>query len=248
MFYEKQLDKIIEYFDDDNRPEFRALACQAFSYFLSTNKELKQPGAVKIGKIPEDKREILLNLIRPEWWDYNQTRQQKYKAQKNTKNIILINLNRNEEPESKVNHQKSQLSSFSKKHYKEISLYLNFLDTFAKNIGNGYVANASIVKLNPNSDVLEHYDPGCYYMIRDRYHVVLSSEGSRQVFEGNEYFFEEGDIWWFNTKVKHSAYNDSNNPRIHLIFDVLPFKNMKIENSLHERFYNDDPIFIEKGV
>lgn len=248
MFYEKQLDKIIEYFDDDNRPEFRALTCQAFSHFLSTNKKLKQPGAVKIGKLPNENREVLLNLLKPEWFDYNPSRQERFKAQKNTKNIILIRSKCPGLAEENVNSQKSQISLFAKKHYKNIKLYLDFLETFAKNVGNGIIANASIASLNPNSDVKEHYDPGCYYMIRDRYHVVLQSEGSRQVFEEDEYFFEEGDIWWFNTKVKHSAYNNSNNPRIHLIFDVLPHKNLKIENSLHERFYNDESIFIEKGV
>jgi hypothetical protein len=32
---------------------------------------------------------------------------------------------------------------------------------------------------------------------------------------------EVGQLWWFDNKVLHSAYNGSSVPRVHLIFDLL---------------------------
>ena len=32
----------------------------------------------------------------------------------------------------------------------------------------------------------------------------------------------EGELWVFNNKVKHWAENLSQEPRVHLIFDLLP--------------------------
>jgi len=247
MYYDEQINKIIDYYDE--KDDFRVLCAQAFSDMLSRGKSIKQPGAIKIGKIPDDKRITLLKIIQPHWWDLNKSRQNKYKAQVNTKNIALrVPEKLNTESESKVWSRRSINSPITQKYYRELIPYFNFLETFCKMLGTGELGNVTITSLNSHSDVKTHYDPGCYYMLRDRYHVVLSSEGSRQVFEEDEYLFEEGDIWWFNTRVKHSAYNDSDNPRIHLLIDILPQKNVRIQESLNERMYDHDPIFINKGV
>jgi hypothetical protein len=32
---------------------------------------------------------------------------------------------------------------------------------------------------------------------------------------------QPGECWWFDNKVPHEAYNESDDWRIHLIFDVL---------------------------
>ena len=33
---------------------------------------------------------------------------------------------------------------------------------------------------------------------------------------------QEGELWVFNNKEYHTAYNPSDVPRMHLIFDILP--------------------------
>jgi hypothetical protein len=31
-----------------------------------------------------------------------------------------------------------------------------------------------------------------------------------------------GELWWFNNNMQHEAFNESDDSRIHVIFDVLP--------------------------
>ena len=32
----------------------------------------------------------------------------------------------------------------------------------------------------------------------------------------------EGELWWFDNRAVHEAFNDGDEDRIHLIFDLLP--------------------------
>ena len=242
MHLKKHLDKLIDYYDSDQA--FRALSTQAFSEILSRGKKAYQPGAIKVGQINEDKRKYLLDLIKPNWWDINEGRQKNYPSQKNTKNILLINFENHKSREDEVvQDQKSQLSIFARKQYINIKPFLDFVESFASSIGNGVVRNTTLVNLLPGKEVYDHYDSGCYYMIRDRYHLVLYSPlGSKQIFENEEFRFKQGEIWWYNNKLHHNAFNESDDSRIHLIFDVLPHKNRMYENYLINKFYSNDSI------
>ncbi|MFN2328570.1 MAG: aspartyl/asparaginyl beta-hydroxylase domain-containing protein [Chromatocurvus sp.] len=33
---------------------------------------------------------------------------------------------------------------------------------------------------------------------------------------------QEGELWWFDNRQIHEAYNDGDENRVHLIFDLLP--------------------------
>jgi len=37
---------------------------------------------------------------------------------------------------------------------------------------------------------------------------------------------KEGDVWWFDNRVPHEAFNDSDEERIHVILDVLSLQSM----------------------
>ena len=39
---------------------------------------------------------------------------------------------------------------------------------------------------------------------------------------GQKQIYREGDVWWFNNRVPHETFNDSDEERAHLIFDILP--------------------------
>lgn len=99
----------------------------------------------------------------------------------------------------------------------------SFLENFAKRI-NGKLSRINIVALKPGGRVYPHVDAGIYYKNRNRYHLVLQSpNGSRMLCGGEQSIWREGELWWFNNKLEHEAFNESKTEeRIHVIFDVRP--------------------------
>ena len=86
-----------------------------------------------------------------------------------------------------------------------------------------HLSRATIVRLKPKSQVFRHIDEGSYYFLRDRFHLVLqSSAGSVLMSGGEQVRMQEGELWWFDNKQYHESYNESDDWRIHYIFDLLP--------------------------
>jgi len=97
-----------------------------------------------------------------------------------------------------------------------------WVEQFVKELG-GDLSRISVVRLNPHGRVYPHIDEGDYYKVRDRYHLVLRSPGGSAMNSGGEeVVFRDGELWWFNNKAIHDAFNPSAEGRIHVIFDVLP--------------------------
>ena len=98
---------------------------------------------------------------------------------------------------------------------------MQWLEEFARN-RKGELGRATLVRLAPQGRVYRHIDKGEYYRIRDRYHLVLHSLTGSILGAGDEWLkMHPGECWWFNNKIPHEAYNESNDWRIHLIFDIL---------------------------
>ena len=75
----------------------------------------------------------------------------------------------------------------------------------------------------PHGWVRPHTDIGAYYRVRDRFHLVLRSRnGSPLTSAGETVVMREGELWAFDNKAEHEARNLTAEPRVHLIFDVLP--------------------------
>lgn len=86
----------------------------------------------------------------------------------------------------------------------------------------GVPGRAVLVRLRPHGRVYEHVDRGLYYQLRSRYHLVLASrDGSPLRAGGEQVRMQEGELWWFDNRQPHEAWNDADAPRIHLIVDVL---------------------------
>jgi aspartyl/asparaginyl beta-hydroxylase (cupin superfamily) len=93
---------------------------------------------------------------------------------------------------------------------------------FARAI-DGSLGRVALVSLQPRGRVYPHVDHGAYYAARDRYHLVIDSrDGSPLVTEDETAVLAEGELWVFDNKKRHEARNDSDLPRVHLIFDVEP--------------------------
>ncbi len=97
-----------------------------------------------------------------------------------------------------------------------------FLKDFARE-ENALLSRAKIVCLPAGKKVYPHIDRGDYYAVRDRYHLVLrSTRGSWLKAGDEEVRMCEGELWWFDNKQLHEAFNDGDEDRIHMIFDLLP--------------------------
>ena len=98
----------------------------------------------------------------------------------------------------------------------------DFLQGFAE-AQDSLLGRAKIVCLPAGKRVYPHVDRGDYYRVRNRYHLVLrSTHGSWLRAADEEVRMRAGELWWFDNKQMHEAYNDGEEDRIHLIFDMLP--------------------------
>jgi hypothetical protein len=103
---------------------------------------------------------------------------------------------------------------------------LEFVEQQARQL-HGIPGRAVVVRLQPHGQVYEHIDAGLYYELRHRYHLVLYSVAGSRLRAGNEEVrMREGELWWFENRQSHEAFNDSDEDRIHLIMDVLSFNSV----------------------
>jgi len=97
---------------------------------------------------------------------------------------------------------------------------------FARQIAeecHGKLGRVRLVQLPGGAHVRPHRDRGDYYRQRDRYHLVLRSDGGSRMRSGDEEVtMGPGELWWFDNKAMHEAWNPGSGERVHLIFDLLP--------------------------
>lgn len=97
---------------------------------------------------------------------------------------------------------------------------LEFVEKFAQ-AQNGGLGRVALVRLKPWSKVYRHYDAEPYLRGRNRYHLVVKSKGGSYMESGIEKrVFKEGDLFFFDNKKMHTAVNESDDWRIHVIFDM----------------------------
>lgn len=79
----------------------------------------------------------------------------------------------------------------------------------------------TIVSLPPGKEITPHPDEGEYCKHYNRFHIPLFTKNS-PMSVGNETFnMKEGELWTFNNQLQHSTKNDTDQERIHLIFDAI---------------------------
>ena len=156
----------------------------------------------------------------PDMWLADTSRQRKVRCQRDTLNIFL-RVARKPLPEGARNandvHESRTARSAA-----GFPRALAFCQETARSV-HGDLGRATLVSLQPGGWVRPHVDTGAYYRIRDRFHLVLRSrEGSPMTSGGEEVVMREGELWVFDNKALHDAGNPTDEPRVHLIFDVLP--------------------------
>ena len=105
---------------------------------------------------------------------------------------------------------------------KRYPLACQFLEDIAQD-QDSLLSRAKIVCLPAGRRVYPHVDRGDYYRVRNRFHLVLRSSAGSWLKAGDEEVrMREGELWWFDNKQVHEAFNDGDQDRVHMIFDLLP--------------------------
>jgi hypothetical protein len=164
--------------------------------------------------VQEMKREI---QAQPELWEVGTMRQQRIPVQRETSSVCLRSASRAEASSVSIEdiHEsgKTRLA-------RRFPVTMHWIETFARLRGRE-LGRALLAKLKPRGRVYSHIDHGDYYRIRDRFHLVLFSAcGSQMICGPREQLMREGELWWFDNKQLHEAFNPSDEDRIHLIFDL----------------------------
>lgn len=88
-------------------------------------------------------------------------------------------------------------------------------------LGSTRLGRVLIVSLKPGGVIDAHEDQGRYAKTYSRFHLVLKSEpGNSFTCDGETVHMAPGELWWFNHRGEHSVRNDSDQERIHVIFDA----------------------------
>ncbi len=165
------------------------------------------------------------------------TRAERVSVQRNTKNIMLRN-NFLKNPEAYSTKEEltialanSENNVLEKYNYKHFQKTYKYLEDFADE-KKSQLSTVMIVSLDAKEKVYPHIDFGDYYKKRDRYHIPIKTKGSINICDGEVQEYKEGEMWWFNNKKTHEAYNDSHEERIHIIFDILPKRRSLIKKTV----------------
>ena len=168
-----------------------------------------------------DLRPFLAELYAaPEIWLANTSRQRNVRCQRHTQNIFLRAPRKPLPPGAKNANDvhESRVARAASKFPRTLAFCERVAEELESTLG-----RATLVALLPKSQVFPHVDTGAYYRIRDRLHLVLKSSDGSPLTAGDEtVVMHPGELWAFNNKAQHSATNPSPEPRVHLIFDLLP--------------------------
>lgn len=156
---------------------------------------------------------------RPEDWEAITGRQSKIKVQRETRSIPLRGMRKSAQADRKGRDVHASRWTTASQRY---PAFRRLLEELAVEL-DGTLGRAKIVCLPAGHRVYPHIDRGEYYRVRDRYHLVLKSSLGSWLKAGDEEIrMREGELWWFDNKQMHEAFNDGEEDRIHLIFDMLP--------------------------
>lgn len=160
----------------------------------------------------------LLNKLEPELWREITLRQEYPGAHHDTETIFLRGPKTLTPQDYFYDLGAYDYPAMNKLFYTVLPLVMPVLDK----IQTIELGRMLIVKLKPHGVVDLHVDEGLYADHYARFHICLQAdEGSALTAEEETQHFAPGEVWWFNHKSNHYAKNESDTPRIHLIFDAV---------------------------
>ena len=100
--------------------------------------------------------------------------------------------------------------------------YEDLLGQLAQIVRVEELGRVMIVRLEPGGRITELTDEGEYAQHYQRFHIAMTdSPRASLTVAGESRSFGQHELWRFNHQRPHSAANDGDEPRIHLIFDAV---------------------------
>lgn len=85
----------------------------------------------------------------------------------------------------------------------------------------GDLGRAMIATLKPGSTIFWHEDDGPYHRRHTRFHIPLLTNPGCLMYSGPQMVhMPAGSLFYFNNRIRHSAANWGDLPRLHLIFEM----------------------------
>lgn len=109
------------------------------------------------------------------------------------------------------------------KYYKKFSDRLSEISSYLHSLKEpSQIKRANLVLLKANSFISRHQDKGEFLEKTRRVHIpIFTNEQCHLTVEDTKQHFAEGEMWEIdNTGKYHSAHNEGNTDRIHLIIDI----------------------------
>ncbi len=167
-----------------------------------------------------------LNKLNPHWWSIDTRRQNNITHHQKTWSLILRQSPNKTEFYKPIDQKHESLATLTadllpKTHAAILQL--------ANELGIG-LGRVAVVKLRPKAQAYRHYDSERHLAGRKRYHLVLDSAQSGNILESGSERVEvkPGEVWFFDNKAMHRAVNNSDQYRVHVIFDGYPL-NEKVD-------------------
>jgi hypothetical protein len=154
----------------------------------------------------DELRKNIISLTDNDWDNELDFRKKRFRVHSETQSIVLL---------------------WNNNPYPLFSIYNKFVQPIFDLVAKTYkiekpvITKAMFVLLPAGAVVKPHIDVGINIRVPHRIHVpIVTNEKVKMLIDDKPYYFEEGIIYEFNNTLKHSVENNSDEPRIHLIFDI----------------------------
>lgn len=92
-------------------------------------------------------------------------------------------------------------------------------------VGGERLGRVMVNKIRPGGRIFPHADTPSHAEYYSRFHIVLQSSRGVDFRCGKDadeehVWMAPGETWWFNNKLEHEVFNNSDSDRIHMIVDI----------------------------
>lgn len=181
----------------------------------------------RVGNMPMEYIDKLLEAIREEDWDKNNYRK-KAGGMVDVDTIPILHT-------SKCAYAGDTMDAINDIHKEtDFDYYFPFVKPMIQELKKYYTFNkyaTFMAKLIPGGNIRKHKDVGRFLELCHRVHIPLKSNPDVGYFvDGKRYYWEPGNIYEFDNTLNHSVQNYSKEDRIHLLVNLYNTKSWDLEN------------------
>ena len=150
-------------------------------------------------------------------WEQDPLRQKTFMVHRRTRSILFEWLDNNWQPGMPVTVQSFRYTT------EELVGAVSKVAALIAERYSGPIVKLMLAELAPGGEIPVHYDSVPALMNVHRCHLpVLTNENVKFFIDYRPYYLKAGSVYEFDNTRWHSVMNESAEPRVHLICDVMP--------------------------